>query len=392
MKVQDYSIIDRLRKTPAQISLLSLLIHSKEHACVLITILNEAHDSEKTTVNQLEKMANKYFEVNRISFTDDELPDEGVGHNRALHLLVKYEEHYVKRVMVDGGSSIDVCLLSTLQSMKINIDKIRPNNVRIRAFDGSTRDTIGEISLTMTIGPVDLEIIFQGTVGLGFRPRKEDEDKVNNHKKHCWVLRKPIPHIFYTFVKPRLQEGRNSSAQKNIDETCHGFSQIFSEVNMIQAGEGTSRDDIIVNDGFNNMTCMWNSRTDLKKLSNFEIIHHEVEYDEDEGLSVDLVVHKLLAYPNFSLVQQKQRKFKTDMNDKIKEEIMKQLRANVVRVVRYTTWVENIVHVPKKDGKTRVCIDYRDLNKANPKDNIPLPNIRILVDNCAKHEIQSFVD
>ena len=43
MKAQDYSVIDQLRKTPAQISLLSLLIHSKEHREVLTRILNEAH-------------------------------------------------------------------------------------------------------------------------------------------------------------------------------------------------------------------------------------------------------------------------------------------------------------------------------------------------------------
>ncbi|XP_019248372.1 PREDICTED: uncharacterized protein LOC109227627 [Nicotiana attenuata] len=327
MKVQDYSIIDQLRKTPAQISLLSLLLHSKEHARVLIKVLNEAHISEETIVNQLEKMANKFFEVNRISFTDDELPDEGAGHNRALNLMVKCEGHYVKRVMVDGGSSVDVCPLSTLQSMKIDTDRIRPSNVCIRAFDGSARDTIGEINLTMKIGPVDFEIVFQvvdmatsynfllgrlwihmtraakegsdsivyqafevvavdlveegkpirhprlsatsvivaavmmrqgyepgkglaslqgisepispfgnqGTFVLGFRPTQADENKDKHRKKHGWVLQQPIPHIFYTFVKPRLQEGQNSSAHANIDEICHGLSQMFSEVNMIQA-------------------------------------------------------------------------------------------------------------------------------------------------------------
>ena len=31
LKAQDYSVIDQLRKTPTQISLSSLLIHSKEH-------------------------------------------------------------------------------------------------------------------------------------------------------------------------------------------------------------------------------------------------------------------------------------------------------------------------------------------------------------------------
>ncbi|XP_070038603.1 uncharacterized protein [Nicotiana tomentosiformis] len=115
-------------------------------------------------------------------------------------------------------------------------------------------------------------------------------------------------------------------------------------------------------------------------------------YDDMPGLSADLVVHKLPTHSNFAPIQQKQRKFKTDMSDKIKEEITKQLSANVIRVVRYTTWLANVVPVPKKDGKIRVCVDYRDLNKASPKDNFPLPNIHILVDNCAKHEIQSFVD
>jgi len=115
-------------------------------------------------------------------------------------------------------------------------------------------------------------------------------------------------------------------------------------------------------------------------------------YDDMPGLSVDLVVHKLPTHPDFPPVQQKRRKFKPDVSEKIKEEIMKQLNANVIQTIRYTTWLANVVPVPKKDGKTRVCVDYRDLNKASPKDNFPLPNIHILVDNCAKHEIQSFVD
>ncbi|XP_060210244.1 uncharacterized protein LOC132637118 [Lycium barbarum] len=161
MKVQDYSIIDQLRKTPAQISLLSLLIHSKEHCQALIRILNEAHVSDKTTVSHLERMANRIFEVNRITFTDDELPVEGEGHNKALHLTVKCEEHYVKRVMIDGGSGVDICPLSTLQSLKISTDRIRTNNVCVRAFDGAKRDTIGEIDLTLKIGPVDFGITFQ---------------------------------------------------------------------------------------------------------------------------------------------------------------------------------------------------------------------------------------
>ena len=119
------------------------------------------HILENITVGHLEKMVNRIFEVNRITFSDDELPLEGSGHNRALHLTVKCEEHYVKRVMVDGGLGVDICPLSTLQSLKINTDRIRTNNVCVRAFDGAKRDTLGEIYLIVTIVPAQFGITFQ---------------------------------------------------------------------------------------------------------------------------------------------------------------------------------------------------------------------------------------
>ena len=52
----------------------------------------------------------------------------------------------------------------------------------------------------------------------------------------------------------------------------------------------------------------------------------------------------------------------------------------------------NIVPVPNKDGKVRMCVDYHDLNRASPKDNFPLPHIDTLVDNTAKHSLFSFMD
>ena len=39
-----------------------------------------------------------------------------------------------------------------------------------------------------------------------------------------------------------------------------------------------------------------------------------------------------------------------------------------------------------------MCVDFRDLNKASPKDNFPVPHIDILVDNTAKHALLSFID
>ena len=91
-------------------------------------------------------------------------------------------------------------------------------------------------------------------------------------------------------------------------------------------------------------------------------------------------------------VKQKLRRVKPEMLLKIKEKVKKQLDAGFLEVAKYPQWVANIVPVPKKDGKVRMCVDYRDLNRASPKDNFPLPHIDTLVDNTAKHSLFSFMD
>lgn len=115
-------------------------------------------------------------------------------------------------------------------------------------------------------------------------------------------------------------------------------------------------------------------------------------YDDTPGLSTYIVSHKLPINSEYCPVKQKTRKFKPDLSLRIKEEVLKQIKSKVVEVTKYPTWLANIVPVAKKDGKIRICVDYRDLNKASLKDNFPLLNIHILIDNCAKYEWQSFVD
>ena len=55
-------------------------------------------------------------------------------------------------------------------------------------------------------------------------------------------------------------------------------------------------------------------------------------------------------------------------------------------------WVSNIVPINKKQGTIRVCIDFRDLNKACPKDNFPTLHIDQIIDNCDGSVIFSFMD
>ena len=51
-----------------------------------------------------------------------------------------------------------------------------------------------------------------------------------------------------------------------------------------------------------------------------------------------------------------------------------------------------MVPVLKKQGTIHVCTDLCDLNKACPKDNFPTPFIDQIINECAGHEMLSFMD
>jgi hypothetical protein len=53
----------------------------------------------------------------------------------------------------------------------------------------------------------------------------------------------------------------------------------------------------------------------------------------------------------------------------VKEEVEWLLAAGFIGTCRYAEWVSNIVPIEKKNtGKIWVCVDFRNLNRATPKD------------------------
>ena len=69
----------------------------------------------------------------------------------------------------------------------------------------------------------------------------------------------------------------------------------------------------------------------------------------------------------------------------IAEEVRKLLEAGFIREVYYPEWLANVVMVKKANGKWRMCVDFKDLNRACPKDSYPLPRIDTLVESMARH-------
>ncbi|GKV50000.1 hypothetical protein SLEP1_g56718 [Rubroshorea leprosula] len=110
------------------------------------------------------------------------------------------------------------------------------------------------------------------------------------------------------------------------------------------------------------------------------------------SLDRKLVEHKLLIAEGFRPYKQLPRCMSAEVTLKVKEEIERLVKAGFIQTCRYADWLSNVVPVLKKNGKLRVCVDFRNLNLATPKDEYPMPIADLLIDGVARHKILSFMD
>lgn len=106
----------------------------------------------------------------------------------------------------------------------------------------------------------------------------------------------------------------------------------------------------------------------------------------------EVAEHKLNVSPGARIVKQRKRHFGSKKDRVIEEQVQALLKSGHIREVHFPTWLSNVVLVPKPTGKWRMCVDFRDLNKACLKDCYPLPRIDQLVDSTIGYELLCFMD
>ncbi|GJU77249.1 reverse transcriptase domain-containing protein [Tanacetum coccineum] len=76
----------------------------------------------------------------------------------------------------------------------------------------------------------------------------------------------------------------------------------------------------------------------------------------------------------------------------VTQKVAEWLKAGIVRPVRYPTWISNLVLVKKVDGSWRMCIDFKNINYACPKDYYPLPKIDMKIESVVRFPLKCFLD
>ena len=116
------------------------------------------------------------------------------------------------------------------------------------------------------------------------------------------------------------------------------------------------------------------------------------DYADMKGIDPNLYQHRINSKQDAVPVIQQRYRINPNYAKQVKEEIDKLLQVGFIKPVHKVTWLSPIVIVPKKNGKIRVCVDYRKLNAATLTDPFPLPYCDTLLDAVAGHEMYSFLD
>ena len=79
-------------------------------------------------------------------------------------------------------------------------------------------------------------------------------------------------------------------------------------------------------------------------------------YEDMLDIDPKIAQHRLDTHSYIVPVKQKLRRMRTKWLLKIKEGVTKPLKVGFVKHVLQAEWISNVVHVPKKNGKVRMCL------------------------------------
>jgi len=102
--------------------------------------------------------------------------------------------------------------------------------------------------------------------------------------------------------------------------------------------------------------------------------------------------HKIELLPNAKSITIKQRMWNPKYITMVKEELNKLLEAMFIKPMETTKWVSLMVLALRKNGKLRVCVNYKALNKVIKKYQYPLPFCEKIMEEIARHEMYTLRD
>ncbi|GJZ36405.1 reverse transcriptase domain-containing protein [Tanacetum coccineum] len=303
--------------------------------------------------------------------------------------------HFVHRMYVDGGASSEVLYEHCFVRLRPEIrSQMIPATTSLIGFSGETIWPIGQISLLVKIG---------------------DEEHSTSAWMNFMVIRSPSQHNGII--------GRTGIRKiRAVPSTAHGMLKFLIKGGMVK----------IQSSRVIPMECAMISGPSTQHLVTSQVLEEKIEvaihleYPEQTiaigstltekgrkelcallrqnldvfawkpanmtGVPRHMAEHRLNVQEGCPPVRQKKRGQAPERNKAIQEEMENLVDVGIMKEVHYHSWLSNPVMVKKHDGSWRMCVDFKDLNKACLQDGYPLPEIDWKVESLCGYPFKCFLD
>ncbi|GJX88119.1 reverse transcriptase domain-containing protein [Tanacetum coccineum] len=305
------------------------------------------------------------------SFSPDlEISFPSLGNDEGIEgpLIIEAEigGHQVHRMCIDKGSSFEILYEHCFNQLRPEIrNQMVPATTSLVGFNGEIKWPLGQITLLMKVG---------------------DDEHLTSTWMDFMVVRSTSP--FNGIIgRPGLRK------MKAVPSTTHGMIKF-----PVRGGTLTLRSSKIIPIECAMISGPEDQPPPVNKVKEERIKvainpkHPEQTVMIGSDLTEPEAEHKLNVRKGCQPVRQKKRGQAAERNIAINDEVSKLVTAGIMREVHYHDWLSNPVMVKKSDNSWRMCVDFKDLNKACPKDGYPLPEIDWKVESLCGFPFKCFLD
>ncbi|KAH9315426.1 hypothetical protein KI387_024053, partial [Taxus chinensis] len=135
-----------------------------------------------------------------------------------------------------------------------------------------------------------------------------------------------------------------------------------------------------------------------KEVSKIIDLLHEFEdlfprgYHDLKGVHHSLGEMRIMLKDGVCPVRKRHYRMNPNMCVRVKEELDKMIASGIIEAMEESKWISPMVISIKKDGRIRICVDYRELNVVCIIDPSPTPFIKEILEGVVGCEVYSFTD
>jgi len=147
-----------------------------------------------------------------------------------------------------------------------------------------------------------------------------------------------------------------------------------------------------------NPKCIVNAHLIKEKIEELQTLLKEIKdvfawtYKDFKSIPPKLAQH--IIELDISIPPTHQARYRLNLNyaATIKQDIDKLLGIGFIQPLEEATWLSPIVVLLKKNGKLKICVDFRKLNKATKRNPYPFPFFDDVLNIVIGYETYSFLD